>query len=70
MDERPVTELAVNGLTRAVRKRRPEPGTVHHSDCGTQYRRSCELFVNDLLPAAQGMLATRRGGAVALRAGR
>ncbi len=37
MDERPVTELAVNGLTMAVRNRRPGPGAVHHSDHGAQY---------------------------------
>lgn len=36
-DERPVTELAVNGLRMAVRKRRPAPGTIHHSDHGSQY---------------------------------
>ena len=37
MDERPITELAVNGLTMAVRNRRPRPGAVHHSDHGVQY---------------------------------
>lgn len=37
MDERPVTELAVNGLTMAIRNRHPAPGTVHHSDHGAQY---------------------------------
>ncbi len=37
MGERPVTELAVNAVTMAVRKRRPGVGTVHHSDHGSQY---------------------------------
>jgi len=37
MGERPITELAVNGLTTAVRNRRPGPGTVHHSEHGAQY---------------------------------
>jgi transposase InsO family protein len=37
MDERPVTELAVNGLTMAIQNRRPGPGTLHHSDHGAQY---------------------------------
>ena len=37
MDERPVTELAVNAVTMAVRNRRPGTGTVHHSDHGAQY---------------------------------
>jgi transposase InsO family protein len=37
MGDRPVTELAVNGLTMAIRNRRPELGTVHHYDHGAQY---------------------------------
>lgn len=37
LDERPLTDLAVNAVTMAVRNRRPCPGTVHHSDHGAQY---------------------------------
>ncbi len=37
MDERPTTDLAVNALTMAVKRRRPSPGAIHHSDHGAQY---------------------------------
>lgn len=37
MDDRPVADLVVDALTMAVRRRRPEPGVIHHSDQGAQY---------------------------------
>ena len=37
MDERPVTDLAVNALAMAIHNRCPAAGTVHHSDHGAQY---------------------------------
>ncbi|MDA1095924.1 MAG: IS3 family transposase [Chloroflexi bacterium] len=36
MGDRPVADLAVNGLRMAVQTRRPVPGTIHHSDHGAQ----------------------------------
>ncbi|MBX6351184.1 MAG: IS3 family transposase [Clostridia bacterium] len=37
MGERPVAELVVDAVSMAVRRRRPKPGTIHHSDHGAQY---------------------------------
>lgn len=37
MGERPVAEVAINGVTMALRNRRPRPGIIHHSDHGAQY---------------------------------
>ena len=35
--ERPGAALATDGLSMALRQRRPRPGLVHHSDHGAQY---------------------------------
>ncbi|HEY8341488.1 MAG TPA: IS3 family transposase [Calditerricola sp.] len=37
MGDRPVAELVVDAVTMAVRRRRPGPGLIHHSDHGAQY---------------------------------
>ncbi|QIA27781.1 IS3 family transposase [Thermaerobacter sp. PB12/4term] len=37
MGNRPVAELVVDAVTMAVRRRRPGPGLIHHSDHGVQY---------------------------------
>jgi len=37
MGERPVAELVVDAVTMAVRRRRPKPGLIHHSEHGAQY---------------------------------
>lgn len=37
MGDRATTELVVNAVEMAVTNRQPQPGTVHHSDQGSQY---------------------------------
>lgn len=32
-----MADLVIDALTMAVRRRRPEPGVIHHSDQGAQY---------------------------------
>lgn len=38
MDQRPGTELHVGALQMALRRRKPAPGLIHHTDRGVQYR--------------------------------
>jgi putative transposase len=38
MDERPGQAVHVGALQMALRCRRPQPGLIHHTDRGTQYR--------------------------------
>ncbi len=35
-------ELVIAACRMAVQRQRPEPGLIHHSDCGAQY--ACEAF--------------------------
>ena len=37
MGERIGTELVIDAVNMAMRTRKPEPGTIHHSDHGAQY---------------------------------
>ena len=42
MSERMTKELALNALTMAIRKRKPEKGLIHHTDRGSQY--ACGVY--------------------------
>jgi hypothetical protein len=59
MGERMTQELTTQALWRAVSRKRPEPGLIHHSDRGSQY---CAHAYQDLV-AQFGMRASmsRRG---------
>ena len=44
MDERMPQELTLAALDMALKRRRPLPGLMHHSDCGSQggFKRSSQ----------------------------
>ena len=60
-------ELVIDALTMALRRRRPDPGVIHHSDQGSQggFKRSSQHSISRRL-----RWAGRRGGQRVRRAGR
>jgi transposase InsO family protein len=52
-------DLVIEALQMAVRRRRPQPGLIHHSDQGVQY--ACDAYV-ELLRAHQIVPSMRRAG--------
>ncbi len=57
MDQRPGQVLHVGALTMAVTTRRPQPGLIHHTDRGSQYRSGAYravLATHGILPSMNG----------------
>ena len=57
MDSRPGQALHIDALQMAIRQRRPQPGLIHHTDRGVQYRAGAYRAVLD----QQGIVASMNG---------
>ena len=66
-------ELVIDALTMALRRRRPDPGVIHHSDQGSQggFKRSSQHSISRRLRWAgrRGGQRVRRGGRWSVRRG-